>query len=224
MIGTAEQRRRTAIIALCTLCLNHLRVTRSVIGGLSAPYPAPSPGSLGERLARHSGQVSAVAGRYGLSNVRVFGSVSRSEDKADSDIDLLVDVRPGVGMLSLARCQRDLEALLGAPVDLVPAEDLKAGVAASVLLEAQPLWRHHRQRLDDVMAAIDAIRSHLEVGDFGEGDTEVAHESVVEHESDAIAGTIGETPAGIGLRFEVADTGIGISAIPLATTSAPGRR
>ncbi len=41
--------------------------------------------------------------------------------------------------MTLARCQRDLEALLGAPVDLVPAADLKPGVAASVLAEVQEL-------------------------------------------------------------------------------------
>ena len=80
-----------------------------------------------------------IAARHGLSNVRVFGSVARGEDTDDSDTDLLVDVAPGVGLLSLARCERDLETLLCTPVDLVPARDLKAGVARSVLAEATPL-------------------------------------------------------------------------------------
>lgn len=80
-----------------------------------------------------------VAARHGLTNVRVFGSVVRGEDAAGSDIDLLVDVAPGVGLLGLARAQRDLEALLGVPVDLIPAADLKPGVASTALDEARPV-------------------------------------------------------------------------------------
>jgi predicted nucleotidyltransferase len=66
---------------------------------------------------------------------RVSSTVSRGEDTTDSDIDLLVDVAPGVGLLGLARCQHELESLLDATVDLVPAEDLKPGVARTVQAE-----------------------------------------------------------------------------------------
>jgi len=77
--------------------------------------------------------------RYGLSNARVFGSVARREEGPESDVDLLVDVPEGVGLVTLGRCQAELEVLLGATVDLVPASDLKPGVAAAVLAEAVPL-------------------------------------------------------------------------------------
>jgi hypothetical protein len=83
--------------------------------------------------------VQDIAASSGLSNVQVFGSVARGEETTASDIDLLVDVAPGVGLVTLARCQRDLETLLGAPVDLVSAADLKSGVASSVLAEVQEL-------------------------------------------------------------------------------------
>lgn len=90
-------------------------------------------------MRKHRKQVRQIAAAHGLSNVRVFGSAARGEDKADSDIDLLVDVPPGVGLVGLARCQHDLQALLDAPVDLVPAEDVKPGVARSVLAEVVAL-------------------------------------------------------------------------------------
>jgi uncharacterized protein len=96
-------------------------------------------GPVGQKLFRQRRKVRDIIARHGLSNVRVFGSVVRGEDTSDSDVDLLVDVTSGVGLLGLARCERDLEALLGASVDLVPADDLKPGVAASVLSEARPL-------------------------------------------------------------------------------------
>jgi len=94
---------------------------------------------LGQVLAGHRLEVRAIAQRYGLTNVRVFGSVARGEETSQSDIDLLVDVAAGVGLVGLARCQRDLERLLDARVDLVPASSLKEGVAHSVLTEARPL-------------------------------------------------------------------------------------
>ncbi len=71
--------------------------------------------------------------------MRVFGSVARGEDTTDSDIDLLVDVSAGVGLIGMARCQHDLQSLLDAQVDLVPADDLKPGVARSVLAEVVAL-------------------------------------------------------------------------------------
>lgn len=104
-----------------------VRRSRSRLSRLSGP--------LGRRLRQHRPQVQEIAAAHGLSNVRVFGSVARGEDTTDSDIDLLVDVAQGIGLIGLARAQHELEALLEARVDLVPADDLKSNVARSVLAE-----------------------------------------------------------------------------------------
>jgi len=93
-------------------------------------------GPIGERVRRHHVEVQEVLARYGFSNPRVFGSVARGEERSESDVDLLVDVRAGVGLVTLGRAQAELEELLGARVDLVPAGDLKAEVAGEVLAEA----------------------------------------------------------------------------------------
>ena len=96
-------------------------------------------GSHAGRLRNRRSEILAVLATYGLANPRLFGSVARGEGTPGSDIDLLVDVPAGVGLFALARCQADLEALLGVPVDLVPAADLKPGVAAQVVDEAVAL-------------------------------------------------------------------------------------
>ena len=55
----------------------------------------------------------------------MFGSVARGEDRPDSDVDLLADLPPGMSLFGLGRVQAELEAIVGARVDLIPAQDLK---------------------------------------------------------------------------------------------------
>lgn len=69
--------------------------------------------------------------------MRLFGSVARGEDTAASDVDILVDLESGVGVVALAALKRELAELLG--VDVVPAETLTARIRDEVLAEAIPL-------------------------------------------------------------------------------------
>lgn len=94
---------------------------------------------LGRRLRRHRRAVTELAGRRGLRNIRVFGSVARGEDREGSDIDLLVDVDDGVGLVAIAGLAREVTDLLGVAVDVVPADSLKPAVRDEVLAEAVPL-------------------------------------------------------------------------------------
>src|SRR4051794_25440456 len=80
-------------------------------------------------------QILDLARQYGVSNVRVFGSVARGEAREDSDVDLLVDVAPDVdiGFLGL---WVDLEELLARPVDLVTERSLRERMREKILREA----------------------------------------------------------------------------------------
>ncbi|GAA2931318.1 hypothetical protein GCM10010458_12580 [Microbacterium luteolum] len=80
-----------------------------------------------------------ILAEYGATNIEVFGSVARGDDHENSDIDLLVDLAPDVGMFDLLRMQSAAEALLGRPVDIVPRASLKSGVADDVRRDAVPL-------------------------------------------------------------------------------------
>ncbi|MGH3548571.1 MAG: helix-turn-helix domain-containing protein [Pseudonocardiaceae bacterium] len=91
---------------------------------------------LGRRLRRHRRALIEIAARRGARNVRVFGSVARGEDTDNSDIDLLVDLDTGVGIVSLAGLTRELAELLDVDVDVVPAATLKPAVRDEVLGEA----------------------------------------------------------------------------------------
>jgi predicted nucleotidyltransferase/DNA-binding XRE family transcriptional regulator len=82
-------------------------------------------GPVGRRLRARRNEVIAAAAAHGVTNLRVFGSVARGEDRPSSDVDLLADLPTGMGLFGLGRVQADLEAILGTRVDLVPARDLK---------------------------------------------------------------------------------------------------
>jgi predicted nucleotidyltransferase len=96
-------------------------------------------GPLGRRLRARRHAVLEIASAHGISNVRVFGSVARGEERPDSDVDLLVDLPAGVGLLELGRARMDLEGLLDARIELIPASDLKSEVAAAAAADAVSL-------------------------------------------------------------------------------------
>jgi uncharacterized protein len=77
--------------------------------------------------------------KLGATNVRLFGSVARGDDGPGSDIDLLVDLSPEVGLFALGQMRSEAERILGSNVDIVPANSLKLDVAERVLAEAYPL-------------------------------------------------------------------------------------
>lgn len=80
--------------------------------------------------------------RNGIRRLDLFGSATREDFGPDSDVDLLVDFGPDakVGFLALSRMQRELAALIGRHVDLVPRRGLKPAIAASVMKAAEPLY------------------------------------------------------------------------------------
>lgn len=85
-------------------------------------------GPVGRRVRRRRRDIIAAAAAHGVTNLRLFGSVARGQDRPDSDVDLLADLPPGMGLFGLGRVQDELEVIVGAKVDLVPAGDLKAAV------------------------------------------------------------------------------------------------
>lgn len=84
-------------------------------------------------------EILAVANRHGAGNVRVFGSVARRSDTADSDIDLLVDFEPERSLYDLVGLQLDIESMLGRRADVVTEASLSIHLRERVLAEARPL-------------------------------------------------------------------------------------
>ncbi len=92
-----------------------------------------------EALAAQRERILAIAAARGASNLRVFGSVANGSDKDGSDIDLLVDIGPGISLFEYVGLQLDMQEVLGLKVDLCTEEELHPKLRARILAEARPL-------------------------------------------------------------------------------------
>ncbi len=106
---------------------------------LDAAIIAEPETSMIEAVRRAAPELKSKLGALGATDLRLFGSVARGDEGEESDIDLLVDLAPGVGLFGLLRMQTAAEAILGRSVDVVPADSLKPDIAEKVLSEVVPL-------------------------------------------------------------------------------------
>ncbi|MGX7824785.1 helix-turn-helix domain-containing protein [Actinokineospora sp. 24-640] len=77
-------------------------------------------------LARHRERVKATIAEYPVADVWVFGSIARGDDHAGSDVDLLVELKPGATVVDILGLDEALAALLGCPVDVVTTSEIAA--------------------------------------------------------------------------------------------------
>jgi uncharacterized protein len=81
--------------------------------------------------------LESIVGRCGAKRLRVFGSVARGQERADSDIDFLVELPQGYDLFSQRMAlSQGLSDLLHRKVDLVPEHELNRHLREQVLLEA----------------------------------------------------------------------------------------
>jgi predicted nucleotidyltransferase len=81
-------------------------------------------------LDRHADEIAELCRRYGVARLDVFGSAARGDDfdPARSDVDFLVAFADEAAVSPLEQVfglARELEAVLGRPVDLVEAGAVK---------------------------------------------------------------------------------------------------
>ncbi len=107
---------------------SHFRVHQRVLPG-NGPFLTPPMvrGSLAAEegihnnmlIERRRAEILQIAAAHGARNIRVFGLTARGEAQAASDLDLLITLEPGRGLLDLVAIKQDLEDLLGCNVDVI---------------------------------------------------------------------------------------------------------
>ena len=86
-------------------------------------------------------RLASVCDRYGPASLEIFGSVSRGEASASSDVDVLYTLKPGARLgWKIEDLSDELSDLFGRCVDLVSRSSLHAQLCDAVLREAKPLY------------------------------------------------------------------------------------
>lgn len=77
--------------------------------------------------------------QYHVHTLEVFGSYVRGEEKADSDLDLLVTYSEVPSLFKFIALENYLSDVLGVKVDLVMKDGLKPALGKYILEEAQAI-------------------------------------------------------------------------------------
>jgi predicted nucleotidyltransferase len=86
--------------------------------------------------------LAAICHRYGVKELALFGSAVRGELRPESDIDIMVEFKPGVrvGLVKFESLAAELEVLAGRRVDLVTRRGLKPWVRSEVVKDARVIY------------------------------------------------------------------------------------
>lgn len=79
--------------------------------------------------------------KYGVTEIGVFGSFVRGEQRPDSDVDVLIELeRPAkISLMGLVDLEYYLSDLLGMKVDIAIKKNLRKRIGRRILQEVVPL-------------------------------------------------------------------------------------
>ena len=82
-----------------------------------------------------------LAQKYGVTEIGVFGSYVRNEQRSDSDIDILIELErpPRISLIGLVELEDYLSNLLGVKVDVALRKNLKKRIGQRILSEVVPV-------------------------------------------------------------------------------------
>ena len=128
-----ERRRRGLVDVTVWVPAHKTEAVRRMVSRMERRQPVRR----GEVLDRLRNAQEELA-RFGVAGLSLFGSVGRDEASPKSDIDLLVEFKPGrpSGMFELIDLKRWLEGHLGHPADIVTPTSLKPRLKGRILKEA----------------------------------------------------------------------------------------
>jgi predicted nucleotidyltransferase len=75
--------------------------------------------------------------QYGITRLRVFGSVARGEAEPGSDVDLIADFEPVPSLFQWMDYRQAMKDEIGAPVDLLTERSIDHYLKKQILSEAR---------------------------------------------------------------------------------------
>ena len=79
--------------------------------------------------------------RYGIRRAGILGSYARGQQRPDSDLDLLVEFRYPMSLLTLVRIERELSEALGIKVDLLTEQAISPYLIDRIRSELKVIYQ-----------------------------------------------------------------------------------
>jgi predicted nucleotidyltransferase len=93
-----------------------------------------------DELQARRAEIYALADKYGVTDIRVFGSVARGDDDETSDVDLMIRMQEGKSLFDLLAFRSEAARLLRHDVDVVEIEAIKNPLRKRYMMQdAKPL-------------------------------------------------------------------------------------
>ncbi len=87
-------------------------------------------------IIKEKTRILELAQKHGAKDIRVFGSMARTDATDKSDVDFLVDLEEGRDLFDLGAFQMDVQDLLHRKVDVITENSLHRMMRDRVLSEA----------------------------------------------------------------------------------------
>ena len=85
-------------------------------------------------------KVTPILEKAGVRRAAIFGSIARSQDRGDSDIDILVELNDESSLLDFVDLKYKLEESLNRKVDMVEYGAIKKSIREKVLAEQVTIY------------------------------------------------------------------------------------
>ncbi len=82
--------------------------------------------------------------KHGAKKIGIFGSVARGEERADSDIDVLIEFNGDPSLLDVVIIEQEASEILGKKIDLVTEDALSPYIKEKVMKEVVVLYEEQR--------------------------------------------------------------------------------
>jgi predicted nucleotidyltransferase len=84
-------------------------------------------------------KILPVLQHHDVIHAAIFGSFARGEEREDSDLDILVELKKGKSLLDLVALKLELEEVLKREIDVVTYNSLHKRIRERVLEEQMPI-------------------------------------------------------------------------------------
>lgn len=99
-------------------------------------FEARETKALDPLVAKHRVALRIAARKNGIARIWLFGSRARGQARPDSDVDILYQTRPGIGMWEASAFQVDAQDILGTKVDIADIDGLSPRMRETALPDA----------------------------------------------------------------------------------------